>query len=141
MISTTAADSRRSHPVRSTTRMVRRAAAELNAVEMDCQDLVRIGPFGGAPKKECNETTLMRWRQRITRELHDLGESERAARGEGVRPSHLAGIDWRRILVEQTRDRTARTWWLPRAVVRLLDVAEHTETQWLKTSSHLVSLR
>ncbi|MEV6296739.1 endonuclease domain-containing protein [Streptomyces sp. NPDC051896] len=113
---------------------VRRAAAELNAVEMDCQDLVRIGPFRGAPKKECNETTLMRWRQRITRELQDLGESERAARREGVRPSHLAGIDWRRILVEQTRDRTARTWWLPRAVVRLLDVAEHTETQWLQAA-------
>ncbi|MEV6057827.1 endonuclease domain-containing protein [Streptomyces sp. NPDC052107] len=113
---------------------VRRAAAELNAVEMDCQDLVRIGPFRGAPKEECNEATLMRWRQRITRELQELGESERAVRREGGRPSHLAGIDWRRILVEQTRDRTARTWWLPRAVVRLLDVAEHTETQWLQAA-------
>ncbi|MEU6579043.1 endonuclease domain-containing protein [Streptomyces sp. NPDC046805] len=113
---------------------VRRAAAELNAVQMDCQDLVRIGPFGGAPKKECNETTLLRWRQRITRELQELGESERAARREGGRPSHLAGIDWRRILVERTRERTARTWWLPRAVVRLLDVAEHTETQWLQAA-------
>lgn len=34
---------------------LRRAALELNAVEMDCQDLVRIGPFRGAPKKECIE--------------------------------------------------------------------------------------
>ncbi|MGV4988981.1 endonuclease domain-containing protein [Streptomyces sp. NRAIS4] len=113
---------------------VRQAAAELNAVEMDCQDLVRIGPFGGAPKKECNETTLLRWRQRITRELQDLGESERADGREGGRPSHLAGIDWRRLLVERTRDRTARTWWLPRAVVKLLDAAEHTEKQWLQAA-------
>ncbi|MFD8395394.1 hypothetical protein ACFV2N_40970 [Streptomyces sp. NPDC059680] len=101
---------------------------------MDCLDLVGIGPFGGAPKKECNETTLMRWRQRITRELQELGHPERAARREGGQPSHLAGIDWRRLLVERTRDRTARTWWLPRAVVRLLDVAEHTETQWLQAA-------
>lgn len=113
---------------------VRRAAAELNAVEMDCQDLVRIAPFGGAPKKECNETTLVRWRQRITRELQEPDESERAARREGGRPSHLAGVDWRRILVERTRDRTARTWWLPRAVVRLLDAAEHAEKQWLQAA-------
>ncbi|MGW2937335.1 endonuclease domain-containing protein [Streptomyces sp. NPDC001156] len=113
---------------------VRRAAAELNAVEMDCQDLVRIGPFHSAPKEECNEGTLMRWRQRITRELQELGAPEQAARREGGRPSHLAGIDWRRILVEQTRDRTVRTWWLPRAVVRLLDAAEHTETQWLQAA-------
>ncbi|MFE8950455.1 endonuclease domain-containing protein [Streptomyces sp. NPDC007856] len=113
---------------------VRRAAAELNAVRMDRQDLVRIGPFRGAPKKERNETTLLRWRQRITRELQELGESERAVRREGGGPSHLAGIDWRRILVERTRDRTARTWWLPRAVVRLLDVAEHTETRWVQAA-------
>ncbi|MFF3404023.1 endonuclease domain-containing protein [Streptomyces sp. NPDC002659] len=113
---------------------VRRAAAELNAVEMDRQDLVRIGPFRGAPKQEHNEKTPLRWRQRITRELQKLGDPERAARLEGSRPNHLAGIDWRLILVEQTRDRTARTWWLPRAVVRLLDAAEHTETQWLQAA-------
>ncbi|MGW7824429.1 endonuclease domain-containing protein [Streptomyces puniciscabiei] len=113
---------------------VRRAAAELNAVDMDCQDLVRIGPFGGAPKKECNERALMRWRQRITRELQEAGEFERAARCEGSRLSHLAGIDWRRKLVERTRGRSARTWWLPRAVVRLLDAAEHTEKQWLQAA-------
>ncbi|MEV0186798.1 endonuclease domain-containing protein [Streptomyces sp. NPDC050625] len=113
---------------------VRRAAAELNAVEVDCQDLVRIGPFGGAPKKECNETTLLRWRRRITGELQELGEPERAERREGGRASHLAGIDWRRILVEQTRGRTARTWLLPRAVVRLLDAAAYAETQWLQAA-------
>ncbi|OIJ96595.1 endonuclease domain-containing protein [Streptomyces monashensis] len=125
---------------------VRRAAAELNAVEMDRQDLVRIGPFRGAPKKECDEGTLTRWRQRVSRELitrelitrelitrepQEPGGPGRAARRDGGRASHLAGIDWQRILVERARDRTARTWWLPRAVVRLLDAAEHTETQWL----------
>ncbi|GGJ59160.1 endonuclease domain-containing protein [Streptomyces brasiliensis] len=112
---------------------VRRAAAELNAVEMDRQDLVRIGPFRGAPKQEHTEGTPLRWRQRIAWELQELGGPERAAR-EGARPYHLAGIDWRRILVQQTRDRTARTWWLPRAVVRLLDAAEHSETQWLRAA-------
>ncbi|WP_030935210.1 endonuclease domain-containing protein [Streptomyces sp. NRRL B-24720] len=113
---------------------VRRAAAELNVVEMDRQNLVRIGPFRNAQKQEHNERTPLRWRQRITRELEELGDPERAARCDGGRPHHLAGIDWRRILVEETRDRTARTWWLPRAVVRLLDAAEHTETQWLQAA-------
>ncbi|MEU2737169.1 endonuclease domain-containing protein [Streptomyces sp. NPDC007095] len=36
--------------------------------------------------------------------------------------------------MEQTRDGTQRTWWLPRAVVRLLDAAEHTETQWVQAA-------
>ncbi|MFJ3309466.1 hypothetical protein ACIPSA_41755 [Streptomyces sp. NPDC086549] len=76
---------------------VRRAAAELNAVEMDCQDLVRIGPFRDTPKNKCNEATLLHWRQRITRELQELGDPERAARRGGGWPSHLAGIDWRRM--------------------------------------------
>ncbi|MFD0507477.1 endonuclease domain-containing protein [Streptomyces chiangmaiensis] len=113
---------------------VRRAAAELNAVGMDRQDLVRIGPFRGAPRQECDEETPLRWRRRITRELQELGGPERAARREAGRPYHLAGIDWRQMLVEQTRDGTRRTWWLPRAVVRLLDAAEHAETQWVQTA-------
>ena len=112
---------------------VRRAAAELNAVEMDRQDLVRIGSFRSALRRKQHEKTLLGWRQQITRELQELGDPERAA-PEGGRPHHLAGIDWRPILVEQTRDRTARTWWLPRAVVRLLDAAEHTERQWLQAA-------
>src|ERR1700748_3696705 len=33
---------------------VRRAAAELNAVGMDRRDLVRVGPFRGAPGGECD---------------------------------------------------------------------------------------
>ncbi|MDQ1005571.1 hypothetical protein QFZ82_000055 [Streptomyces sp. V4I23] len=111
---------------------VRRAAAELNAVAMDDQDLVRIGLFRGAPQLVRSGNTPLRWRQRISRELLESGYAGRPARGEGGRPYHLAGIDWRRILVEQTRDRTVRTWWLPRAVVRLLDAAEHAETQWLQ---------
>ncbi|QRX90621.1 endonuclease domain-containing protein [Streptomyces noursei] len=113
---------------------VRRAAAELNAVRMDRQDLVRIGPFGGAPRQECHEEAPLRWRQRITRELRELGGPERAAQREVSRPHHLAGIDWRQMLVEQTRDGTQRTWWLPRAVVRLLDAAEHAETQWVQAA-------
>ncbi|MFD7013165.1 endonuclease domain-containing protein [Streptomyces sp. NPDC059928] len=110
---------------------VRRAATELNAVGMDRQDLVRIGPFRGAPRQEYSEQTPLRWRWRITRELQELGTPERTARREEGRPCHLAGIDWRRLLVEQTRDGTRRTWWLPRAVVRLLDAAEYAETQWV----------
>ncbi|MFI8194461.1 endonuclease domain-containing protein [Streptomyces sp. NPDC085946] len=113
---------------------VRRAAAELNAVEMDRRDLVRIGPFRDWAKLEHDEGTLLRWRRRIARELQELGEPERAARCDDGRLCHLAGIDWRRILVEKTRDRKTRTWWLPRAVVRLLDAAEHTETRWLRAA-------
>ncbi|MFF9490462.1 endonuclease domain-containing protein [Streptomyces sp. NPDC014676] len=109
---------------------LRRAAAELNAVEMDRQDLVRIGPFRDGAKQEHHEETLLRWRRRIARELQERSEPERADGGL----CHLAGIDWRRILVEQTRDGAQRTWWLPRAVVRLLDAAEHTETRWLRAA-------
>ncbi|KOV21665.1 endonuclease domain-containing protein [Streptomyces heliomycini] len=107
---------------------VRRAAAELNAMAMDRRDLVRIGPFRDGAKQEHPEETPLRWRRRIARELQERDEPERA---DG-RLCHLAGIDWRRMLVEQTRDRTTRAWWLPRAVVRLLDAAEHTETRWLQ---------
>lgn len=110
---------------------VRHTAAELNAVRMDRQDLVRIGPFRGVPRQEGNDETPLRWRQRVTRELQEPGAPERAARRDDGRPYHVAGIDWRQMLVEQTRDGTHRTWWLPRAVVRLLDAAEHTETQWV----------
>lgn len=113
---------------------VRRVAAELNAVRMDRRDLVRIGPFRGAPRQECDEETPLRWRRRITGELREPGGPERAARREVGRPYHLAGIDWRQMLVEQTRDGTQRTWWLPRAVVRLLDAAEHAETQWVQAA-------
>lgn len=110
---------------------VRRAAAELNAVQMERQDLVRIGPFGGMPGQEHDEGMLLPWRRRISRELQEPGETGRAARDEGSRPSHLAGIDWRRVLVEQPHGRAAGTWWLPRAVVRVLDAAEHAERRWL----------
>lgn len=110
---------------------VRRAAAELNAVGVDRQDLVRIGPFRGVPRQEHDEDARLRWRRRITRELQEPGGPERTARRDDGRPYHLAGIDWRQMLVEQTRDGTRRTWWLPRAVVRLLDAAEHAETQWV----------
>lgn len=113
---------------------VRRAAAELNAVGMDRQDLVRIGPFRGAPSQEGYEETPLRWRRRITEELQELSGPGRAARREVGRSYHLAGIDWRQMLVERTRDGTQHTWWLPRAVVRLLDAAEHAETQWVRAA-------
>ncbi|MER6539096.1 endonuclease domain-containing protein [Streptomyces sp900105755] len=114
---------------------VRRMAAELNSVGMDRQDLVRIGPFHGAPRHERDEEMPLRWRRRITGELQELGGPERAARREVGRPYHLAGIDWRQILVERTDgDGARRTWWLPRAVVRLLDAAEHAETQWVQAA-------
>ncbi|MGV9941377.1 endonuclease domain-containing protein [Streptomyces sp. NPDC003401] len=110
---------------------VRRAAAELNAVRMDGQDLVRVGPFRGMP--QYGEGTPLRWRQRITCELQEPDGFGRTARGEAGRAYQPAGIDWRRMLVERTRDGTVRTWWLPRAVVKLLDAAEHAEAQWLRT--------
>ncbi|GFH34451.1 recombinase [Streptomyces pacificus] len=112
---------------------VRRAAAALNAVEVDRRDLVRVGsfrPFRGAPRQECVQGPPLRWRRQITGEPRQSGAPEQTARSEGVRPCHLAGIDWRRVLVVRTRGGTEQTWWLPRAVVRLLDAAEHTEARW-----------
>ncbi|MFE0702144.1 endonuclease domain-containing protein [Streptomyces sp. NPDC058872] len=109
---------------------VRRAAAQLNAVAMNPQDLVRIGPFGKSPQQPFTEETPLRWRQRIMAEL----QRHRAPEQPAGRPHPLAGIDWRRTLVEQTRTTTRRTWWLPRAVVKLLDAAEHAETQWTRAT-------
>lgn len=65
------------------------------------------------------------------RELQEPAAPEQAAQREDGPRFHLAGIDWRRILVERTNDPAVRTWWLPRAVVRVLDAAEHAEAQWL----------
>ncbi|MFJ9752631.1 endonuclease domain-containing protein [Streptomyces chartreusis] len=113
---------------------VRRAAMELNVVAMDRRDLVRIGPFRGTPQQEHRETTLLRWRQRIARELQEPTHG-RVAQGEGGDQHHLAGIDWLRVLVEQTaQGRAAGSWWLPRGVVRLLDAAEHAERKWLQAA-------
>lgn len=126
---------------------VRRAAAELDAVDVDRQDLVRVGPFRGGSKPEHGGGPSLRWRQRIAWELRDPGTPQLsplpASRGnlEGSRVHHLAGIDWRQMLVERTHDRTARTWWLPRAVVKVLDAAEHTETKWLQTTTRLQTAR
>ncbi|MFF8596945.1 endonuclease domain-containing protein [Streptomyces sp. NPDC015220] len=113
---------------------IRRAAAELNAIRMDRRDLVRIGPFRGASRPECDERTPLRWRRRIAGERGEPFGPERTARREAGRPYHLAGIDWRQILVERTSTGTQRSWWLPRAVVRLLDTAEHAEKQWVQAA-------
>lgn len=110
-------------------REVRLAAAELNAVGMDRRDLVRVGPFREAPEPERDGGTALRWRRRVAEELRERGGPRHGAE----RPCHLAGVDWRQVLVERTRD-GARTWWLPRTVVRLLDAAEHAETGWLRAA-------
>jgi hypothetical protein len=113
---------------------VRRAAAAWNAVEVDALDLVRIGPFRGVPEQERAGGTLRGWRRRITRELREADRPGHQAGHEAGPWSHLAGVDWRRLLVQRFGDRVERSWWLPRAVVRLLDAAEHTETEWLHTT-------
>ncbi len=110
---------------------VRGAAAELNTVRMDRRDLVRVGPFRAARGPGRDEETRMRWRQCVSDEQREPVGPGRAARPAAGRPRHLAGIDWRRVLVERDRAGT-RTWWLPRAVVRLLDAAEHAEALWLR---------
>lgn len=109
---------------------VRRSAAELSAMKIDSQDLVRIGPFRGTLAKERSNALLASWRQHIIREVQEQRGGPR--HGDG-RLSHLVGIDWRRIVVERVRDDASQTWWLPRAVVRLLDAAAHAEGQWLQT--------
>ncbi|BBA98493.1 hypothetical protein RVR_4689 [Actinacidiphila reveromycinica] len=113
---------------------VRRAAAELHAVAMDPRDLVRVGPLRGAPRRENTEEAPLLWRRRVAAELQEPGCPDRVAGHGAGRPHPLAGIDWRHVLVERTRDGTHRTWWLPRAVVRLLDAAEHAERQWTQAA-------
>jgi hypothetical protein len=113
---------------------VRRAAAELSAVAMDRRDLVRVGPLRRVLRRELVEETPLRWRQRIAEAMQGPGCPEQVAGHEVGGPSLLAGIDWRHVLVERTRDGTQRTWWLPRAVVRLLDAAEHAERQWVQAA-------
>ncbi|MGW6412856.1 endonuclease domain-containing protein [Streptomyces vinaceus] len=113
---------------------VRRAAAAWNAVEMDTLDLVRIGPFRGVPEQERTSGTLGGWRRRISWELRGADRPGRQAGREPEPWSHLAGADWQRLLVQRPRGGAERSWWLPRAVVRLLDTAEHTETRWLHTT-------
>jgi hypothetical protein len=113
---------------------VRRAAAAWNAVEVDALDLVRIGPFRGTPEQERPGGTLRGWRWRISWELQEADQPGRQVGREPGPGSRLAGVDWRRLLVQRSRDRVERSWWLPRAVVRLLDTAEHTEAEWLHTT-------
>ncbi|MFD5514230.1 endonuclease domain-containing protein [Streptomyces sp. NPDC127051] len=113
---------------------VRQAALGLNSVEMDGCDLVRIGPFGGATKQGSAGGTLLGWRGRIAEELRGTAGRGRAAQCGEDRLCHLAGIDWRRVLVERAVEGVGRSWWLPRAVVRLLDAAGHAETQWLQAA-------
>jgi hypothetical protein len=118
---------------------VREAAAELNTIEVDGEDLVRVAPFRSRVSAGQNEGTALRWRERIDREqtlARNADAPDRAGRDvSGERLQHLAGIDWRRVLVQRPgQGRLDRTWWLPRAVVQLLDAAEHAETRWLRAA-------
>ncbi len=113
---------------------VRRAAAELRGVAMDAADLVRIGGPRNIRAEEHPGGLLRHWRRRILRDVQQPRRPEWAAEGDGDRPPHLAGIDWPRVVVERNRGRTEPEWWLPRAVVRLLDEAEHAEAHRLRTT-------
>jgi hypothetical protein len=119
---------------------VREAAAELNAIVVDTDDLVRVGPFRGRVRAGQNESSPgLRWRQRIDQEqtlARNAEVPDRAGHNNsGERVQHLAGIDWRRMLaVHPGHAAQDRTWWLPRAVVQVLDAAEHAETRWLRTA-------
>ncbi|KPI12743.1 hypothetical protein OV450_8376, partial [Actinobacteria bacterium OV450] len=70
---------------------VRQAALGLNSVGMDGRDLVRIGPFGGAPKRESGGGTLLGWRGRVAEELRGTAGCGRAARCEEGRLCDVAG--------------------------------------------------
>ncbi|MEV6576404.1 endonuclease domain-containing protein [Streptomyces sp. NPDC051577] len=117
---------------------VRQAALGLNSVGMDSLDLVRVGPFAGTSEQGGTGGTLLGWRGRIVEELRGTAGRGRVAGREEDRLCHLAGIDWRRVLVERMRG-AERTWWLPRTVVRLLDAAAHAETQWLRAAESAAS--
>ncbi|MFF6946438.1 endonuclease domain-containing protein [Streptomyces lavendulae] len=101
---------------------------------MNARDLVRIGPFGGVPEQDRAGKTLRGWRRRVNWELQGADRPGQQAGHEPGPWSHLAGVDWQRLLVERSRDGVERSWWLPRAVVRLLDAAEHAQAEWLHTT-------
>ncbi|AUY53952.1 recombinase [Streptomyces sp. CB01881] len=112
---------------------VRRAAEELRAVKACGVGLVRVAPFRGSLKTGQREGPALRWRQRLGQEWARARVD--AAPGPLPRGSdhlpHLAGIDWRRSLMERTGAGAGDTWWLPRTLVKMLDAAEHAEERWL----------
>ena len=112
---------------------VRLAAAELGAVMVNRGGLVRVSPSPGPLRTDQSDGSGLRWRWRLGREWAQAGvdtASERSQCGPGSLP-HLAGIDWRRAIVERPQASAEDTWWLPRALVKVLDAAEHAEAQWL----------
>ncbi|MEN3585324.1 endonuclease domain-containing protein [Streptomyces sp. ZYX-F-203] len=114
---------------------VRRAAAELSALRVDRRDLVRVGPFRGTSAPDRDTGTPPSWRRRVATELRRTPPPGPArGRASDGPSSHLAGVEWRRVLVERGCDGARPTWWLPRALVRLLDAAEHAETRWPRTA-------
>lgn len=115
---------------------VRRAAAELGSVRVNRNALVHVGPCRvRVPGARQEYARALRWRQRLDREWsrvrnHDVSDgSWQQAGSDHLR--HLAGIDWRRFLVVRPKTQAAHTWWLPHALVRVLDEAERAEAQWL----------
>ncbi|MGE7439074.1 endonuclease domain-containing protein [Kitasatospora sp. NPDC001175] len=112
---------------------VRRAAEELRAVRVSGVGLVRVAPFRGSLKAGQREGPALRWRQRLGQEWARArvdAAPGRLLRGSDHLP-HLAGIDWRRSLMERTGAEAENTWWLPRTLVKVLDAAEHAEERWL----------
>jgi len=111
---------------------VRRAAEELSAVLMERGGMVRVAPAHGPLRANQKDGPALRWRQRLGQEWSRsrLDAASERSRGNAALP-HLVGIDWRRATVERTQARAEDTWWLPRALVRILDAAEHAEAQWL----------
>ena len=115
---------------------VRRAAEQLSAVMADRGGLVKVAPSHGLLAADQSDGPTLRWRQRLSREWvssRDDAASERSQCGSAPLP-HLAGIDCRRGIVERPQARAEDTWWLPRALVKVLDAAEHAEAQWLQAA-------
>ncbi|MFB7293766.1 endonuclease domain-containing protein [Actinacidiphila glaucinigra] len=113
---------------------VRRAAAELRLVTLNKNALVHVRP-GHVPSAGQGDARALRWRQRLGREWiqarnYDTSDGSWQQTG-GDHLRHLAGIDWRRVLVVRTKTQAARTWWVPRTLGQVLDAAERAEAQWL----------
>jgi hypothetical protein len=112
---------------------VRRAAEELRAFR-DMDGMVRVAPFRNSTSAGHSDVSTLRWRQRLGQEwdrVRGAAAREQQPVCDGDHLPHLAGIDWGRTRVVRTGAGPVHTWWLPRALVRVLDAAEHAEARWL----------
>ncbi|WP_236653308.1 endonuclease domain-containing protein [Streptacidiphilus melanogenes] len=116
---------------------VRRAAEELRAGGANMDGLVCVAPFRSSTSAGNSDVSTLRWRQRLGQEwdrVRATAGREQHSAYDGDHLPHLAGIDWRRTLVVRPGAGPVHTWWLPRALVRVLDAAEHAEAQWLQAA-------